>query len=132
MLDIAQTIERLGIVWEPQRDDVYVMPDGSLRIARVRMPRRLVKGERVDARVIVEAIGSMFVPAPALDGPPRAFRLFLPHVTVPGERGSSIDDLREEIVAIEGELELPKPDGSRIAGVCDPGLRRPHNDRHAC
>jgi serine/threonine protein phosphatase PrpC len=128
MLDAAQTVERLGLAWEPQGGDVFVMPDGSVRVARLRVPRRLLKGEGLDARVVIEGVGSAFVPSPAKDGPPRAFRMFLPHVAVPGEAGNSIADLRGEAAAIEAELGLPKPDGSRLAGVCDPGLRRAHNE----
>jgi serine/threonine protein phosphatase PrpC len=128
MVDAAQVIEKIGFAWEPQRDDVHVRPDGSPRLARVRVPRKLGAGERLDARAVVEAVGPTFVPMPALNGPARAFRLLLPHVAVPGELGNSIDDVRREIAAVELEIAPPTDDGLRIAGVCDPGLRRPHNE----
>ena len=128
LLDAAQIVEKIGFAWEPRRDDVYVRPDGSIKISRVRVPRRLGPGERLDARAVVEAVGPTFVPTPALEGPSRAFRLLLPHVPIPGDAGSSINDVRREIAAVEFELSPPTDDGQRIAGVCDPGLRRPHNE----
>jgi PPM family protein phosphatase len=128
LVDAAQVIEKLGFAWEPQRDDLYVRPDGSLRVSRVRVPRKLGVGERLDARGIVEAVGPTFVPMPAVEGPSRAFRLLLPHTALPGDAGASVDEVRRELTAIERELPPPTDDGLRIAGVCDPGLRRPHNE----
>jgi serine/threonine protein phosphatase PrpC/predicted nucleic acid-binding Zn ribbon protein len=128
VVDAAQIVEKLGFAWEPQRDDVHVRPDGSVRLARVRVPRRLAPGERLDARAVVETVGPTFVPTPAIDGPSRAFRLLLPHTPIPGDSGHTIEDVRRELAIIEAELPPPTDDGLRIAGVCDPGLRRPHNE----
>jgi serine/threonine protein phosphatase PrpC len=128
LVDAAQVIEKIGFAWEPQRDDVHVRPDGSIKVSRVRVPRKLGQGERLDARAVVEAVGPTFVPTPALEGPSRAFRLLLPHVPIPGDAGNSITDVRREIAAVELDLAPPTDDGLRIAGVCDPGLRRPHNE----
>ena len=36
--------------------------------------------------------------------------------------------MRRELAVLEAELPPPTDDGLRIAGVCDPGLRRPHNE----
>ncbi len=128
LIDAAQVIEKIGFAWEPQRDDVHVRPDGSIKISRVRVPRKLGQGERLDARAVVEAVGPTFVPTPALEGPSRAFRLLLPHVPIPGDAGNSISEVRREIAAVELDLAPPTDDGLRIAGLCDPGLRRPHNE----
>ena len=128
LVDASHTVEKLGFAWEPQRDDVHVRPDGSVRVSRVRIPRKLGPGERLDARAVIEAVGPTFVPTPALDGPSRAFRLLLPHVPIPGDAGNTIDDVRRELADVERELAPPTDDGLRIAGVCDPGLRRPHNE----
>lgn len=128
LVDAAQVMEKLGFAWEPQRDDLYVRPDGSLRVSRVRVPRKLGPGERLDVRGIIEAVGPTFVPTPAVEGPSRAFRLLLPHTALPGDAGASVDEVRRELAAIERELPPPTDDGLRIAGVCDPGLRRPHNE----
>jgi serine/threonine protein phosphatase PrpC len=128
VVDAAQVVEKIGFAWEPQRDDVHVRPDGSIKLSRVRVPRKLGQGERLDARAVVEAVGPTFVPHPALEGPSRAFRLLLPHVPIPGDAGNSIVDVRREIAAVELDLAPPTDDGLRIAGVCDPGLRRPHNE----
>jgi serine/threonine protein phosphatase PrpC len=128
LLDAAQIVEKVGFAWEPQRDDVHVRPDGSINVSRVRVPRKLGPGERLDARAVVEAVGPTFVPIPALEGPSRAFRLLLPHVPIPGDAGNFISDVRGELAAIERELGQPVDDGVLVAGVCDPGLRRPHNE----
>jgi serine/threonine protein phosphatase PrpC len=128
LVDAAQVVEKIGFAWEPQRDDVHVRPDGSPRLSRVRVPRKLAPGERIDARAVIEAVGPTFVPVPAVSGPARAFRLLLPHVALPGEPGNSVDDVRREIAAVELEIGPPTDDGLRIAGVCDPGLKRPHNE----
>ncbi|HEY3820202.1 MAG TPA: PP2C family serine/threonine-protein phosphatase [Polyangiaceae bacterium] len=128
VVDAAQVVEKIGFAWEPQRDDVHVRPDGSIKLSRVRVPRKLGHGERLDARAVIEAVGPTFVPTPALDGPSRAFRLLLPHVPIPGDAGNSISDVRREIAAVELDLAPPTDDGLRVAGVCDPGLRRPHNE----
>jgi serine/threonine protein phosphatase PrpC len=128
LLDAAQVVERLGFAWEPQRDDVFVKDDGRVRIARLRVPRKLGPGERLDARAVLEAVGATFVPRPLVSGPSRAFRLMLPHASIPGDPGSAVDDVRKELEAIDREVVLPPDDGSRVYGVCDPGLRRPHNE----
>jgi serine/threonine protein phosphatase PrpC len=128
LVDAAQVVEKIGFAWEPQRDDVHVRPDGSIKLSRVRVPRKLGQGERLDARAVVEAVGPTFVPTPALEGPSRAFRLLLPHVNIPGDAGNSIHDVRQEIAAVELDLAPPTDDGLRVAGVCDPGLRRAHNE----
>ena len=128
LLDAAQLVERLGLAWEPQRDDVFVLPGDRLRIARLRVPRKLSPGERLDARAVLEGVGPALVPSLALLAPPRALRLLLPHASLPGEPGSTLEEVRAELAAIERELPVPAGDGSRIAGVCHPGLRRPHNE----
>jgi serine/threonine protein phosphatase PrpC len=128
LIGAAQIVERIGFAWEPQRDDVHVRPDGAVRMSRLRVPRKLGPGERIDARAILEAIGPTFVPLPALDGPSRGLRLLLPHIVVPGDAGSTVDDVRRELDAFEREIDLPPADGTRVASVCDPGLRRPHNE----
>ena len=127
LVDAARAVERIGFAWEPQRSDVHVLADGSLRISRLRVPRRLAPGERIDVRAAIEAIGSAFVPSPAMDGPPRAFRLLLPHATFDGRTGSTVEAIEEELATIEEEAELPPEEGA-VAGICDPGLRRARNE----
>jgi serine/threonine protein phosphatase PrpC len=127
LVDAARVVERIGFAWEPQRGDLHVLPDGSLRIARMRVPRKLAPGERLDVRAVVEAMGSAFVPVPAMEGPPRAFRLLLPHASFDGRSGSTFEAVRAELAAIASELEVPADEGA-VAGICDPGLRRPRNE----
>jgi serine/threonine protein phosphatase PrpC len=63
-----------------------------------------------------------------MDMPSRAFRLLLPHVAIRGDRGASIQEVGAELTDIERELAPAADGGTRISGVCDPGLRRPHNE----
>lgn len=128
VVEAAHVIESLGLSWEPQRDDVHVCADGSPRLTRARVPRRLGPGERLNARSVVETVGPTFVPTPAIDGPSRAFRLLLPHTVIPGDAGITVEDVRGELSLIETELAPPPEEARRIVGVCDPGLRRPHNE----
>lgn len=133
LLDAARVIERMGFVWDLQRTDLYARADGSLHLSRARIPRKLANGERLDARAVVEAVGVSLVASAALEASPRALRLLLPHVNLPGESGNSIDDVLAELTEIERELGLVSDDGPLLAGLCDPGLRRLHNeDAFAC
>lgn len=127
MVDAAQIVERLGFAWEPAREDVVVSPEGVMHLARLRVPRRLAPGERLDVRTAVEAVGVGLVPAPAVDGPPRAMRLLLPHVSLPGEAGCSVEDVRAEIAEIDREASWTE-DRASVAGTCHPGLARAHNE----
>jgi serine/threonine protein phosphatase PrpC len=54
--------------------------------------------------------------------------LLLPHVSLPGDPGGTVEDVRREIAAIEGELGAPADDGGKVAALCDRGLARAHNE----
>lgn len=127
LMDAAQIVERLGFAWEPSREDVVLTPDGVVHLARLRVPRRLAPGERLDARAAVEAVGPTLVPEPAIEGPPRMMRLLLPHVTMRGDPGSAVEDVRAEIAEIDRE-ESSTEDSAPIGGTCHPGLARAHNE----
>jgi len=127
LIDAAQIVERLGFAWEPAREDVLLSPEGVLHLARLRVPRRLASGERLDARGAVEAVGSALVPAPAVDGPPRLLRLLLPHVAMRGDGGNAAEDVRAEIAEIDREASSTE-DRAAAAGTCHPGLARGHNE----
>ena len=127
LIDAAQLVERLGFAWEPGREDVLLSPDGVLHLARLRVPRRLAQGERLDARGAIEAVGSALVPAPAVEGPPRVMRLLLPHAAMQGDVGSAVEDVRAEIAAIDREASATE-DSAAVAGICHPGLARGHNE----
>ncbi|HEX8789441.1 MAG TPA: PP2C family serine/threonine-protein phosphatase [Polyangiaceae bacterium] len=127
MMDAAQIVERLGFAWEPSREDVLLSPEGVLHLARLRVPRRLAPGERLDARAAVEAVGPALVPVPAVEGPPRMIRLLLPHVAMRGDAGSAVEDVRAEIAEIDREAGATE-DAAAVAGTCHPGLARAHNE----
>lgn len=127
MMDAAQIVERLGFAWEPAREDVLLSPDGVLHLARLRVPRRLAAGERLDARAALEAVGPSLVPVPAVEGPPRIMRLILPHVAMRGDAGNAVEDVRAEISEIDREASSTE-DSAPVAGTCHPGLARAHNE----
>lgn len=127
LMDAAQIVERLGFAWEPSREDVLLSTDGVLHLARLRVPRRLATGERLDARGAVEAVGPALVPTPAVEGPPRVMRLLLPHVAMRGDAGSAVEDVRAEIAEIDREASATE-DSAAVAGTCHPGLARTHNE----
>jgi serine/threonine protein phosphatase PrpC len=127
LIDAAQIVERLGFAWEPVREDVVLSPDGVLHLARLRVPRRLAAGERLDVRAAIESVGSALVPAPAVEGPPRVMRLLLPHVAMRGDAGSAAEDVRAEIAEIDREASATE-DSTVVAGTCHPGLSRGHNE----
>jgi serine/threonine protein phosphatase PrpC len=127
LVDTAQIVERLGFAWEPAREDVLLSSEGVLYLARLRVPRRLAQGERLDARAAIEVVGPSLVPAPAVDGPPRAMRLLLPHVAMGGEAGTTVEDVRAEIAEIDREVSATE-DRAMAAGTCHPGLARARNE----
>lgn len=84
LLDAAQVVERLGFAWEPQRDDVFLREDGRVRIARLRVPRKLGPNERLDARAVLEAVGPTFLPGLSCRGLRARSVSFCPTRTSPG------------------------------------------------
>jgi serine/threonine protein phosphatase PrpC len=127
LIDAAQIVERLGFAWEPAREDMLLSPDGVLHLARLRVPRRLASSERLDARGAIESVGSVLVPAPAVEGPPRMMRLLLPHAAMRGDAGSAVEDVRAEIAEIDREASSTE-DRAAVAGISHPGLARGHNE----
>jgi serine/threonine protein phosphatase PrpC len=127
LIDAAQIVERLGFAWELAREDVLLSPEGVLHLARLRVPRKLAAGERLDVRAAIEAVGSALVPAPAVDGPPRVMRLLLPHVVMHGDAGSAAEDVRAEIAEIDRE-DSSTEDRATVAGTSHPGLARGHSE----
>jgi serine/threonine protein phosphatase PrpC len=125
VLDAAAELEARGFVWEPVASDVGVSPEGALQVMRVRGARRLATGESFNAKKVLEALGATLVPTPLGLGTPGLVRLFLPRSNFSTAAVEAITAAREELVAAEATLAKRCGD---IAELCDPGLRRNHNE----
>lgn len=124
ILDVAQVIEAAGYTFQPTPGDLLLASDGAVLLARVRGAERLRRGERLDARRLLESLGEIFL-APAILGPTPLVRLL-----VPDQDSARVDRTlpaaRAGLLAVKQELGSP-PSRSNLAALCDPGLWRPYN-----
>jgi serine/threonine protein phosphatase PrpC len=125
-LDAAAELEARGFFWEPSPGDLYLRPDGRLLAVRARGARARPSGERLNAKRVVEALGDSLLPVPIVWGTPELLRLFVPRWNFSTVATRSIDGAREDVARAEATL-LTKGD-STLADLCDPGLRRHHNE----
>jgi serine/threonine protein phosphatase PrpC len=126
LLDAAAEIEALGLAWEPAPSDVHVTPSGGLRIMRIRGARPLAEGEPLNAKKVLEAVGGALVPSPLGLGTPGLVRLFLPRSNFSTSVTETIASARD--VLTRAEAAVTDPDRRAAAELCDPGLRRNHNE----
>jgi serine/threonine protein phosphatase PrpC len=124
-LDIAETLEAQGVAWEPRESDLLVRADGALALARLRGVAPLAAGERLQAKRVLEAIGSSLLPFPLVHASSSLVRSFSAPQARAGEPRLSIEAARglldEPTLAPTGEF----PD---LAELCDPGISRAHNE----
>ena len=122
LLDLATIVEEKGFTFTPAPSDLFLAPDGSVLLSRLRGARPLANGERLDGRRMLEALGDIFL-APAIMGPTGLVRLLAPS-REPGER--TLTALRSALDAVTSELAVSRPHAP-IAELCDAGLWRPYN-----
>jgi serine/threonine protein phosphatase PrpC len=138
-VDLAERVERAGFDWAPLRDDFYVTRDGRLFVARLRGARTLAAPERLDARGVSEALGSAFLPFPAVDGSTRMVRFVSAHYVlragIDGGPPGVVENERAEILALEAERVASEPPDEGVAPkdvapsvVCDAGMKRGYNE----
>lgn len=126
-LEIAFAVEQAGYTFTPRAGDFVV--GTTLRLRRLRGAMRLPKGDRIDARSIVESLGSAVAGRlrPLLL-PPALLHLVLPH----GQRGRDLarhpEAVRADLVRVAPFSALPGEDAPRAAFVCDVGLHRERNE----
>ncbi len=126
LLDAAAELEALRVAWEPSPSDIRVTPSGGLALMRVRGARPLAGGEALNAKKVLEAFGSALVPTPLGLGTPALVRLFLPSSNFSTATTETIGAARAEIARAEAVVAARV--ASPMAELCDPGLRRNHNE----
>lgn len=124
-LGVTNTLERAGLRWTPRPSDFHVA-GGRLALSRVRAAR--LDGGRADACCPLAALGRAFVPMPALDGTPALFRVFAGSGLDAPHEMRDADAMRAVLDAAEAELARPAGPALHLASLCDPGLKRPHNE----
>jgi serine/threonine protein phosphatase PrpC len=125
LLELAGVVERAGFTFQPSPSDLLLAPDGAVLLSRLRGSRRLPRGERLDARHLLESLSEIFL-APAIRGPSSLIRMLVPSRSSGGIGGRTIDDLGAALALAREEHAVPLGRGS-IAELCDAGLWRPYN-----
>jgi PPM family protein phosphatase len=123
LLGLAALVEEAGYTFQPSPSDLLLAPDGSVLLSRLRGAHPLGKGERLDARRLLESLGEIFL-APAILGPTRLVRLLVPS-RAPGDR--TLETARDTIALLKEEIAAAPAPRASIAELCDPGLWRPYN-----
>ena len=106
--------------------DFYVRPDGRLLAVRARGARRRLADDPLNAKRALEALGDALLPAPIVQGTPELLRLLVPRWNFSTVATRTIDGAREDVARAETAF-LAKGE-STLADLCDPGLRRHHNE----
>jgi len=122
LLDLAALVERAGYAFQPSPSDLLLAPDGAVLLTRLRGAHRLARGERLDARRLLESLGEIFL-APAILGPTRLVRLLVPSRD-PGDR--TLETARATVAAVVADLAAT-PGRASLMELCDAGLWRPYN-----
>ena len=128
VLDVAEQVERAGFDWMPDKNDVWSDASGAIALSRLRIAERLAKGARLDARALLEALGSAFVPLPAVLLTPAFIRMIVPHHGVDVDTHYNLDHAGADLASVRAGLALPPEDAPDVAALCDAGLRRDHNE----
>jgi serine/threonine protein phosphatase PrpC len=126
VLDAAEEMEARGFTWEPSPTDLYLKPSGELVILRARGARKLLQSEPFNAKKALEALGGVLLPAPFALGAPELVRLVLPRFNFSTLPNRTVTSAREEVA--RGEQVAASRTSSSVAELCDPGLRRNHNE----
>jgi PPM family protein phosphatase len=124
VLEVAAAASAAGFSWRPGLQDLNVADDGSLVLSRLRCSR----GPTADVRELLERIGTLLLPMPGALAPPRLVRLLLPRSPPQSSLPLSPEDARQELALAARELVAPADVAPGLAELCDPGLRRDHNE----
>jgi serine/threonine protein phosphatase PrpC len=126
VLRAAEELESRGFTWEPALTDFYVRADGELIVSRARGARKRRDGETLNAKRVLEALGDTLLPSPMAHGTPEQVRLLIPRWNFSTLASRTIASTRE--VLERAEETLATAGSPSIAQLCDPGLRRQHNE----
>lgn len=116
-------IEAHGVAWEPRASDSGLRLGGALVLSRLRGATPLAKGERMKAQRVLEAIGAALLPMPLVHADRALVRAFLAASSRNGEAKLAPDDARALL-----DRPLDPPAAGDVAELCDPGMRRDHNE----
>ncbi len=122
VLDVARAVEAAGYSWTPEPNDVDVEGEG-LTIRRLRGAMRLKRGERLDARTVVERVGVAMLERNAVI-PFEFLRVVLPRRA---ELERTIEAVEADLAEAARQLSLPDEDLS-LAACTDVGLMREQNE----
>lgn len=126
LLDVAGEIAGKGFTWEPADTDLQVSPEGRVVALRARGARPLLKQELFNAKRVLEALDGL-LPRPAGFGTPELVRMILPAFNSSTPRTRTIEAAAHVIECAEA-VYAAKPVSATLAELCDPGLRRNHNE----
>jgi PPM family protein phosphatase len=125
LLELAARVEEVGYGFQPSPSDLLLLPDGAVILSRLRGAARLPRGERLDARHLLESLSEIFL-APAIMGPTSLVRLLVPSRESSQGDGRAIERVKDELARVKQEQAAP-PLRATMADLCDPGLWRPYN-----
>jgi PPM family protein phosphatase len=122
LLNVARALETAGFSWSPNAEDLEIEGEG-LTVRRLRGAIRLKKGERLDARTIVERVGTALVER-NITIPFELLRAILPRRA---ENERTIDAVETDINRAAQELSAEEEDPT-LAAITDVGLMREQNE----
>ncbi|GAC1393962.1 MAG: hypothetical protein NVSMB47_02190 [Polyangiales bacterium] len=129
VLDWAEAFERGGLSWSPRLDDFHLVVQPGARpvlgVRRLRGAKRLGKKARIDARHLIEEVGSALLTESGSLIPPPLLHLIL-RGRPRGDDERSIEAMRAALEHASEGLE-PTSEQPAAAAVSDLGLLR---DRH--
>lgn len=126
LLAIAEKFEAARLTWRPFPTDFLVDDARALFLERASGVQKTEWPNAFDVSRVLQAFGEAIVPEPAVEAPPRLLRLLVPHLASSKMRKVAV--ARAELEAVALLLALPPEDAPNAALLCDPGLKRDHNE----
>ncbi len=126
IVDAASRVESGGFSWEPFLSDFALDSSGELRVLRLRGARRAPSGYRINMKTVLAGVGPAFVPTPLGSGTPSLVRLMLPRSNFTTPITETVEAARAELDRAEQVVAATR--SGPLAELCDPGLRREHNE----
>jgi serine/threonine protein phosphatase PrpC len=124
-LDLAASIESERLGWEPRTSDIFLRPDGTLTLARLRRAAALADGARLDARRVLDAVGEALLPFPLVHASSSLLKQFCRPQASMATPWLTVEEARRS-------LGMPDPAPTEalpgLAELCDRGLKRDHNE----
>ncbi|MEO6420953.1 MAG: PP2C family serine/threonine-protein phosphatase [Polyangiaceae bacterium] len=126
LLGMAEKFEAAGLSWRPLPSDFLVDGARTLLLERASGVQKMDWPNAFDVSRVLHAFGEVVVPEPVAKAPPRLMRLLVPHLASSKMRKVAL--ARAELEAVALLVALPPEDAPNAALLCDPGLKRAHNE----